>query len=379
MNKTYILTGGTGFLGSLLSVELIKRGDKVIFLGRGKNGETFDKRIRNTLKIIDSALSLDNIEVFEIDLNSKNLGLPENAIEKFKNKIDGIWHLAANLSFKERNRQTIFSTNVDGLKNILEFATLIKAPVYYASTAYVHGQKPGIVFEDELIKPNRFNNPYEESKFEAEKIVKKWGAEKNNKFIIFRPSILIERERKTLSFFGYYAVVHSLYKMKKKVGDKQLKISIPFLYSKDAFLNLMPIDIAIDWMMKISSNPEAIGKTFNITNPLPFPMGDITKQTFEALNIKIPVFGAPKWFTKFYFSTFYFISFIIKPLRGLAKKLYYYKYYMTEYNVYDMKNTKEIIGDDLVNQFQFAPNFIENITREFIDKMEEIFVKVDKF
>lgn len=369
MQKTYILSGGTGFLGSLLSTELIKRGNRIIFFGRAKNGESFQERMGKILKSIEPNIFLNNIQIIETDLTKKDLGLTKNFLEKINGKIDGIWHLAANLSFKEKDRKEIFATNVNGLKNILEFATLIKAPVFYVSTAYVHGQRPGLVFEDELIKPSCFNNPYEESKFEGEKIIKKWGGNKENKFIIFRPSILIERERKTLSFFGYYAVVYSLYKMRGKNTDKTLKIPFLFPYSKGVFLNLMPIDIAINWMLKIVENSETIGKTFNITNPSPFSMKDITKQTFEALDIKIPVFGAQRWFIKSYFSILFYLSFIIKPLKGLARKLYYYRYYMTEYNIYDMKNTKGIVGQNLSDQFYFPDDFIRNLAREFVKKL----------
>lgn len=369
MSKTYILTGGTGFLGALLSIKLIKRGDRVIFLGRSKSGETFRKRIDNKLKFIEPDISLKNIKTIEVDLHKENLGLSEDFINQFSGKIDAIWHLAANLSFREKDRKEIFATNLGGLKNILNLASQIKSPVYYTSTAYVHGQRPGVVLEDELIKPNCFNNPYEESKFEAEKIIKKWGEKENNKFIIFRPSIFIETNRKTMSFFGYYAVVYALYKMRQKVQKKQMRIFIPFPYSKSAFLNLMPIDIAIKWILEISSNSKALSKTFHIANPLPFPMKDITRQTFDALNIKIPIFSAPKWFIKLCFSFLYYVSFIIKPIRGFAKKLYYYRYYMTEYNVYDMKNTKEIMGQNIVDQFHFAPDFIQNIAKEFIQKL----------
>ena len=172
MSKTYLLTGGTGFLGSLLSIELIKKGDKVIFMGRAKNNESFSGRIIKTIKSIEPEISLDNIEIIEIDLCVDNF--IENFKDKLKNKIDGIWHLAANLSFREKDRQEIFSTNIGGLKNILNFATFIKSPVFYVSTAYVHGQRPGIIYERDLIKPKYFNNPYEESKFEGEKIIKKW-------------------------------------------------------------------------------------------------------------------------------------------------------------------------------------------------------------
>lgn len=371
MNKTFLLTGGTGFLGSLFAIELIKRGDKVIFLGRSKNNESFRERVQKKLGLIDKDIPLSEIETIEIDLNKKNLNLPENKINELKYKIDGFWHFAANLSFKEKDRQDVFSTNVDGLKNVLNFVNQINTPIYYTSTAYVHSQRSGIIFEDELIKPKRFNNAYEESKFEGEKIVRKWGEDKENKFIIFRPSIFIEKGRKTLSFFGYYLIVYTLYKMKKNSKKKKMKIFFPFPYSKNAFLNLMPIDIAIKWMIEISSKSESLGKTFHITNPNPFPMKDITKQTFEALNIEIPILRIPKLLIRFLLSFFYFLGFLIKPIKGLARRFYYYRYYMTEYNIYDMKNTKEIVGQDIDNQFHFAPDFIKNIAINFIKKFEE--------
>lgn len=371
MAKTYLLTGGTGFLGSLLSLELIKRGGNIIFLGRRKNGENFEKRIKNILKSIDSQFSTNNIETVEIDLYRNDLGLTEEFIDKFRGKISGIWHLAANLSFREKDRKEIFSTNIGGLKNILNLAETIKSPVFYTSTAYVHGQRPGVIYEEDIIKPKHFNNSYEESKFEGEMVIKKWGEKENNKFIIFRPSIFIERKRKALSFFGYYAIVYALYKIKQKLGNGKKIFFIPFLCSKKCFLNLMPIDIAINWMLKISFEPKAIGKTFHITNPSPFSMKEISEQTFRALDMEIPIIKAPGWFIRFCFSLLYFLSFLLRPIRSLAKKFYYYKYYMTEYNIYDMKNTKEIMGNNLTNQFQFSPNFIENIAREFIDKIKK--------
>jgi len=371
VNKTFLLTGGTGFLGSLFAIELIKRGDKVIFLGRSKNNESFRERVQKKLGLIDKDIPLSEIETIEIDLNKTNLNFPENKISELKNKIDGFWHFAANLSFKEKDRQDVFSTNVDGLKNVLNFVEQINTPIYYTSTAYVHGQRPGIIFEDELIKPKRFNNAYEESKFEGEKIIKKWGENARNKFIIFRPSIFIERERKTLSFFGYYLIVYTLYKMKRSSKKEKIKVFFPFPYAKNAFLNLMPIDIAIKWIMEISSKSESLGKTFHITNPKPFPMKDITKQTFEALDIKIPFIQIPGFLISFLLSFLYFISFVIKPIKGLARRFYYYRYYMTEYNIYDMKNTKEIVGQNLSNQFYFSNDFIKKIALDFIKKFEE--------
>ena len=371
MSRTYLLTGGTGFLGSFLSAELIKRGDRIVFMGRSRGGESFQDRIKKSLGFSGLEFSSDDLDTVEADLSKERLEFSDEDVKKFKGKIDGIWHLAANLSFKEGDRKDIFNVNVGGLKNILNLADKIKSPVYYISTAYVHGRRPGVVFENELIKPNSFNNPYEESKFEAEKIIRKWMKDKSGRFIVFRPSILIEEKIRRLSFFGYYAVVYSLYRMRKKFGQKVVKIFMPFPYSGRSFLNLMPVDTAVKWMLEITSNHKSIGKTFHITNPAPFSMKDIVKQTFDALNIRIPVFRSPKWFIKACFNVFYFFGFFIKSIRGISRKFYYYKYYMTEYNVYDMKNTKEIVGQDEISQLRFSRDFIKNIAQKFIKKIEQ--------
>ncbi|MEK7575785.1 MAG: SDR family oxidoreductase, partial [Patescibacteria group bacterium] len=151
--KTYLLTGGTGFLGSLFSIELIKKRDKVIFLGRAKDDKSFEQRIKEKLQSIEPNISLNNLEIVEINLHKENLGISNGYTDRFSGKIDAIWHLAANLSFKEKDKEKIFNTNIDGLKNILNLARKIEAPIFYISTAYVHGQRPGIIFEDELIKP----------------------------------------------------------------------------------------------------------------------------------------------------------------------------------------------------------------------------------
>ncbi len=370
MSKTYLLTGGTGFLGSLLSIELIGRGDKVIFLGRSKDGKVFKERIKEVLRSIEPDISFEQVGIFEVNLLEESLGLPKDIVAQLLNEVDGIWHLAANLSFRERDREAVFTDNVDILKNILSFSEEIKSPVYYTSTAYVHGQRPGVVFEDELIKPNKFNNPYEESKFEAEKVIRKWG-ERGNQFIIFRPSILIETGRKTLSFFGYYSVVYSLYRLRQKLKDGPTKIFIPYFYSRTAFLNLMPINIAIRWMLKIIPNPKALNRTFHITNPLPFSMKDVTEQTFGALEIKIPTIRSPRWMVRLYFCLIKSISVLLKSFRGLAKRFYHYKYYMIEYNIYDMKNTKELLGQDIVNQFNFPSDFLQNIAKDFIARLKQ--------
>lgn len=372
MNKTYLFTGGTGFLGSLLATNLIENGDRVVFIGRSKDGKFFRDRLKEKLNLKEDSL-FDSVVTLEVDLQEENPTLPKNNLDKL-GKIDGIWHLAANLSFNPKNKDKVFSTNINGLKYILDFADYLKCPIYHVSTAYVHGKRSGVIFEDELLKPSHFNNYYEESKFYAEKNIKKWGEREDNNYIIFRPSILIGTQGKSLSFFGYYVIVYSLYKIKQKFKNKTLTIPLPFLYSRKTFLNLMPVDVAIDWMLKISVSPKALKKTFHITNPFPFPIQEVAKQTFDALNIRIPILRVPRPFLKLYLSIFYFFGFVFPFMRDIARKFNYYKYYITEYNIYDMKNTEDVLGSEIkiMSQLLTGPNFVKKVAEDFIKKYESL-------
>ena len=90
--KTYLLTGGTGYLGSLLSLQLLKKGNKIIFLGRLKNGETFKNRIEKKMRNLGENVPFENIETLEIELSKKNPGLSEQTLSRLKNTVDAIWH-----------------------------------------------------------------------------------------------------------------------------------------------------------------------------------------------------------------------------------------------------------------------------------------------
>ncbi len=391
MEKTYLLTGGTGFLGTLLASKLIKDGHKIIFLGRTKNGIDIYDRIKDSLWNYDNTIDINSLEVLEMNMSDENLGFSEKIIDKLKNrKIDGFWHLAANLSFKQKNKNEVFNTNTYELKNILNFVEKINTTFIFTSTAFVHGTKKGIVFENTNSKPSKFNNPYEESKFEAERIIEKWGKnKKENKYIIFRPSLLVEEEKTIFSLSGYYVVVASLHKLvksfriikeKNPLLAKLLKIKInkngkisswiPFIYYNKGYLNLVPINIAINWMINIVENTNSRNKIYHIINTNPFKMSEIVEQTFEALNFKLPTYSTNLFFLNLYLILVKITSFFISNLKGFSRKLYYYKFYMTDNRIYKTDNTKQIIDFDIINNsFNLSKNFIKKTAETFIDKL----------
>lgn len=388
--KTYLLTGGTGFLGSTLAVELIKRGDRIVFLGRSTENITIQTRIKDILFKLDPILNLTNIEIIEGDITVTRLGLSDKILQNLNGKIDAIWHLAANLSFKKEDKDLVFVTNTTGTQNALELAKILNCSFYYTSTVYVHGNRSGLILENELIYPLRgFNNYYEESKYMSEKFIHKHAQENKIDFIIFRPSILIDLNGNNgLKNFGYYAVVSAFFNFKMgllklikengpfpkflgmKVKEEKLIISIPFPYSHKTHLNLIPINHAIKWMMDISSNNGAIGKTFHLVNPHPSFIKILLDQVMTALNIEMPLFKSRGWQTRFCFDIFYIIGKFFKSTKKISSRLYTFKYYMTSDNKYDLANIKMILGKQIVEQSNTDSTSMQKMVKTFIEKLE---------
>ncbi len=365
-----MLTGGSGYLGSLLAVEIIKQGDQVVFLGRGKAGKTFRERIIEQINKIDQNIDTSQIVAIDCDLNERFLGIDKGILEVYIGKIDGFWHLAANLSFKGKDKNEVISTNVTGIKNIIDLTAKLKCPLYFVSTAYVCGRQAGAAYEDLTDKPRGFNNAYEKSKYIAEGILRESGKINHTQYIIFRPSILISTDIKQLSYFGYYNVVYSLYKWSQKFKKLFFKPIFIFPYYKRSILNLMPVETAVDWMLAVAADKRSLNRTFHITNPKPFAIKDVARQTYDTLGIRLLMFSAPKFFISVYLNFFYLLSFL-SPSRKVAKKFYYYKNYIMQDIVFDMRNTAEIIGQEKIDKLDFSENFIKETADMFIGGLDK--------
>src|SRR3989338_5935774 len=377
--KTFVVTGGTGFLGSRLGVKLLSEKNTIFFIARDKNGEFAESRQTMALRKIDPRISFEKITITNNEGILRQLKGP---------KIDGVWHLAANLSFRKEDSQQVFVDNIGELQKSLKIAEYFSCPIYYISTAYVHGQNGGKkIYETILSRPRKFNNAYEESKFENEKIITEWGIRNENRFIVFRPSILIETEKAgEVSSFGYYSVIKALYKFKKgldrwikhnsflsriffirKNKNGKISLPLPFPYAPEVFLNLMPVNIAILWMTTIVSDQSNLGKIFHITNPYYFSRKEVTKQTMDGAGIRFIVFPATKFFVSLFFKIINFIGFLNKGVRRLAKSLNHYGFYMIVSNNYDMENTRRALGENLEKYFSFEKFFLRKITKNFIE------------
>lgn len=289
--RRIFLTGSTGFLGSHLAAELLGRGHTVTALARASSGESASDRVIGVVSRASSGtLDRRRLEVIEGDISTPRLGLDRTTFEGLAARIDEIWHSAASLSFLEEDRDQIFRANVTGTEHVLDLArTLRGRRLHHVSTAYVAGNRSGVVSEDDLDVGQGFRNPYEESKFEAERMLRAAGASDSARVTIYRPSIVVGEagSGRVTHFHGVYAFIRSLWALGRRLhrgGSESdpVDVDLRILGSPSSTLNFVPIDFVTQGIVALADQPSSVGRTFHLTNPKPTPnhlwLGILCKQ-----------------------------------------------------------------------------------------------------
>jgi nucleoside-diphosphate-sugar epimerase len=256
VKDTILLTGATGALGSMLLRRLLDQGYEVVCLVRAKDPSEARVRIR--------AITGNRWEVKVIrgDIAEPQCGISDIDRQLLAG-VKRVIHCAASINFQDKNE--IQLTNVAGLRHVLELTDMLDARhIVHISTAYVVGDAP-YLSEKSLFLGQRWNNPYEESKFIGEGMVHAWALQrKERRFTIFRPSILVGCEDGTTSTLdGYTRYIEPLYRVAKSLrnhngkpppsdvlirGDGQIRVPLAVLMA-DKRINYVPIDWAADMMV----------------------------------------------------------------------------------------------------------------------------------
>jgi thioester reductase-like protein len=286
MNNTVFLTGATGLIGSYLLKVLLQNNYKVYVLTRSKDGKVAEDRVREALGFWDEKVLSnrdDNLIVLEGDITIKNLGLRNYDIELLKNEMEEIYHSAASTQFNLPLEQ-IREYNVKGTKNVLDLAFKCKEEgrlkkVNHLSTAYVCGDFKGVFKEDDLDAGQRFNSTYEQSKFEAEKLIEEYRR-KGLWIDIFRPPLVIGESLtgKTTTFQqGVYQLLH--------MWNLEIFDCFP---GKGFYINMVFVDELCNALFKVSSMTSTPNKNFHLFNKA-VPLENLLDISSEFFGFRKPV------------------------------------------------------------------------------------------
>jgi len=168
------VTGITGFIGSNLAVELLARGYHVVGFARPNSS-------------LKGIADLD-IEIVRGDITDKDTLL------RALRRCDLCFHVAASYKLWDRDYKSMYITNVQGTRTVLEAAiTAGCTRIVYTSTVGCIGlprcEGGKIIPADETtpVEPTQLSNHYKRSKWEAEQIAIKLAAQ-GHPIIIVNPT-----------------------------------------------------------------------------------------------------------------------------------------------------------------------------------------------
>ncbi len=141
-----IVTGGAGFVGSNLALELEAQGSKVLVIDDFSSGD------------------FHNLTGFHGDVIAQDV----NTVDWEKlDRYDVVFHQAAITDTTVMDQRKMVFTNVEGLRKVIHYAARHRAKLVYASSASVYGNLPAPQCEDITLSPL---NVYAYSKFVGDQI-----------------------------------------------------------------------------------------------------------------------------------------------------------------------------------------------------------------
>lgn len=256
MTRNILITGGAGFFGSILKKELLKLGYFCV-----------------SIDIEPDNFQHENFVPIQGDVRDKNL--LKDVFEKYN--FDAIYHCAALLAHVKKDLKNLWSSNVDGTSNVVDFAEKYNVnKLVFISTNCLWGR--GF---DEKVKEDETPEPieiYGKSKLEAEKILLRKKDKINS--VIFRCPTIMDEGR-----LGLLGILFEFIDENRKilmVGDGENKYQ--FIYAKD---------LAQACIKALDYNKTDI---FNIGSDDVKSFNEVYKYVIEKSNSKSKLLHMPKGF-----------------------------------------------------------------------------------
>ena len=287
IEELILVTGATGFLGKQLVGELLDRqpGARLALLIRDRAGQSGLERA----DAIVPPSERTRVQVYSGDVGEHNCGLDAGVYQRLCAETTRVIHSAATVRF-DHSLDEARRINVEGTRRILDFAAGMRQlrSLAYVGTAYVAGERTDLVRESELAVGQSYRNTYEQTKAEAEALVRsRLGTTPG---VILRPSIIVGDSRTgvTSSFKMMYWPL--------KIYARRLWRTVPGY--PDAVLDIVPVDFVATSVTRLLFDEAALGSTVHLCAG---PRGSATieqiaRRAMEYFHAPEPRYVDPKFF-----------------------------------------------------------------------------------
>jgi thioester reductase-like protein len=262
VSRGVLLTGATGFLGMEVLGRYLERSDEqIIALVRARDDAAARARMHAALVDtfgIRARRYEHRIEAIAADLRSPALGLSSPRRDDIAARTDIVLHLAASVSFALPLDEAR-AINVEGTRQLLELAELAQRRgglerYAHVSTAYVAGTHCGRFYECDHDVSQHFRNSYEQSKFEAEELVR---SRDDLPSTILRPSIVVGDRQS-----GWTAAFNVLYWPMRAFARGLYRV-VPAIPSSP--VDVVSVDFVADSIYALCRSDEGVGETYHLT------------------------------------------------------------------------------------------------------------------
>ncbi|MDR0932469.1 MAG: SDR family oxidoreductase [Victivallales bacterium] len=346
--KKIFLTGITGLVGSTFVVALLRERQDCEFVCLARKSPVKSARQRTEEIIRDECVFdgcpeiadqiLSKVQVIEGDVTDLDpVSMAKNPLMQ---GVNVVFHCAADVNLSQDPTGRTYRINFNGTQNVVALAKLLNVKeLHYVGTAYIAGKLIGTAIEDNPLDSG-FNNPYEESKYKAEMLVRESGIP----FTVYRPSIITGRRsdgriRKPLAF---YRILEFLGKLKShrcsKLGispTSVVNLGINFATIPSEHVYFVPIDYVQEVITALFQQP-VTNTAYHVTGESPLTTKQIQKAICDVLRLE-GVSVDPN-----------------ENLEDRDNKLMgrflgdLYPYFSSDI-VFDQSNVKKALGDEILN------------------------------